>query len=140
MRRLEVSSDKTTVLGVLFGLAMALVAFLADVHDLVWHRTARLQVGAWTYPAALVIVWIAVSFCRDSKIRKAYPYGVAGGCLAAVSFLIMIGFSWLRVSNKTQNLRHSMLMVLEVVGYGLVLFEGVRWFRSIVKLAEKRAK
>lgn len=140
MRWIEVNADKTTVLGVLFGLAMALVAFLADVIELVWHRTAGRQLGAWTYPAALVIVWIAVSLCRDSKIRKAYPYGVAGGCIAAVSFLIMIGLSWLRVSNQTQNLLHAMLMVLEVVGYGLVLFEGGRWFRSIVKLAEKRAE
>jgi hypothetical protein len=142
MRDIEINSDKTTVIGVLLLLALALVTFLGSLYDLLRHRPAvDHAAGIWIYPTVIFNTYVAITWCRDSKIRKAYPYGVAGFCLMAAGFLMA---TVLELTKKVvvgpQNLFYATLMVIDIVASGLILFEGVRWFRSIVKLSEGRAE
>jgi uncharacterized membrane protein len=85
---------------------------------------------------AIFNTYVAVICCRDSKIRKAYPYGVAGFCLYASSFLVAIALQWANASVAAQSLLRTPMVVLNIVASGLILGEGVRWFRSNVRLAE----
>jgi hypothetical protein len=137
MRKIEINSDKTTVLGVIFVLALALLGFIGNLYGLLAHRPTwppRLDFGLMV--GAMVTAWAAVMFCRDSKIRRAYPYGVAGLCLYAGWLFVAFASQWAKISVETQSLLGMPMTVLNMVSSGLILGEGVRWFRSKVKLAE----
>ncbi len=135
MRNIEINSDKSTVLTVFLVLAFALVLFVSNLHDFLAHRPVALpHLDFGLFSSALIITSLAVICCRDSKIRKAYPYAVIGLCLLTGSFLVAIALQWAKASLGPQNLFGATLMVIDIVASGLILFEGARWFRSIVKL------
>jgi hypothetical protein len=141
MRNIEINSDKTTVLTVLLVLALVLVGFVSKLHRFLVHRPVALpHLEFGLFSSALIIAYLAVICGRDSKIRKAYPYAVAGLCLTTGWFLVAIVMQWAKASLEAQNLLLPILMVIDIVGSGLILFEGVRWFRARVKLAEIRAE
>ena len=117
-----------------FALALVLVIFFGNLYGLMRHRFAahpNLEFG--TYVGAIFNTYFAVILCRDSQLRRAYPYGIAGLCGMAARALIEIAMHWTRASAETQNLAGTILMVLTVVASGLVLVEGIRWFRKIVQ-------
>jgi hypothetical protein len=137
MRDIEINSDKTTVLGVLFVLAFALIVLIANLYGLLVHRPAALpRLDFGLFGSAFFLTCLAVSLCCDSKIRRAYPYGVAGLCLYASSLLVAITMQWAKASVATQNLLGTPMTVLNIVASGLILGEGIRWFRANVKLAK----
>lgn len=134
MKNIEVNSDKYTVLFACFALAVVLKIFLGNLYGLMRPGSAahsNLEFG--TYVAAIVNTYFAVIFCRDSQLRRTYPYGIAGVCGMAARALIEIAMHWTRASAETQNLAGTILMVLTVVASGLVLVEGMRWFKKNVR-------
>jgi hypothetical protein len=137
MRNIEINSDKTTVFVVVCVLVVMLVALLSNVYGLLVHRPSALpRLDFGLFGAAIFNTYAAVIFCRDSKIRKTYPYGVAGFGLYASSLLLAIALQWAKASVATQSLFRTPLRVLTIVASGLILGEGVRWCRANVKLAE----
>lgn len=140
MKNIEINSDKTTVLSALFVLALMLLMLLSNIYDLLRHGPiVHHGIDIWTYIGAGVVVWAAVIFSRDGKIRKAYPYGVAGAGLMALTSVMTIALHWAK-AGEMQSLRYTVLAVIDIMAAGLVLVEGVRWFRSVVKIAERRAE
>ena len=91
------------------------------------------------YVGAGVVVRATVIFGRDGKIRKAYPYGVTGAGLMAFTSLMRIALHWAK-ADEMHSLRYTMLTVIDIMAAELVLVEGKRWCRSVVKIAEKRAE
>jgi hypothetical protein len=85
---------------------------------------------------AIFNICLAVSLCRDSRIRKAYPFGVAGLCLYASWLLVAFVSQWAEVSVATQGLLGMPMTVVNLVASALILGEGIRWFRANVKLAK----
>jgi hypothetical protein len=136
MKDIEINSDKYTVLGVCFGLAFVLIVFLSNLYGLLRHHPAAhssFEMGI--YLAAIFNTYFAVILCRDSQLRRAYPYGIAGLCGMAVGPLIEIAMHWTRASDETQNLAGTGLRVLNIVASGLVLVEGFRWFNKKARLS-----
>ena len=131
MKDIEINSDKITMFGVVFLLALALFGFFFDLHALASHRVAPHDFRFWDYPVAILILYIAADFCRDPKFRRNYPFGFAGGCLLVLGFLMKVVAHWVG-SPETWNLLSSIINALGIVAWGLILVEGVRWFRKIV--------
>jgi hypothetical protein len=69
------------------------------------------------------------------KLRKNYPYGVAGICLMALVLAVRIAAHWAKGFPETQSLFWASMMMIKIASPGLILAEGVRWFRRNVKLA-----
>lgn len=137
MKNVEINSDKHTVIGILFFLALALLMFvsnLSNLYTLARYHLAVFDLDFWDYPVAGFNVYVAVIVCRDSKLRKTYPMGVAGICLMAVVLLMKIAMHWAKGSPGTRYLLWSILMVVSIAASGLVLLEGIRWFRKKVTL------
>jgi hypothetical protein len=135
MKDIEINSDKYTTLEVCFVLAVVLITFLANLYALIRHRPAahsNLEIGI--YLAAVFNTYFAVIVCRDSRLRKAYPYGIVGACGMAAVPLMAIAVYWTKASSETQNLAGTILIVLNILASALVLVEGVRWFTKRVKL------
>jgi hypothetical protein len=88
----------------------------------------------WDYFAAIFNVYAAATFYRDVKLRKNYPYGVAGICLMALVLAVRIAAHWAKGFPETQSLFWASMMMIKIASPGLILAEGVRWFRGNVKL------
>jgi hypothetical protein len=137
MKNIEINSDKTTVSIVVCVLVVMLVTLLSNLYGLLVHRPVAPQSFNYGLIAGAIFnTCVAVILCRDSKIRKAYPYGLAGFCLYASLFFVEIALPWAKASVATQNLLRTPMTVLNIVASGLILGEGVRWFRANVKLAK----
>jgi uncharacterized membrane protein len=132
MKEIEVNSDKITASGVVFLLALALFGLFFDLHALASHRSVSDNVRFWDYPVAIFILYIAADVCRNPKLRKNYPFGVAGVCLLVLTFLLKLIAHWENGSPETWNLLSWSMTALEIVAWSLILVEGVRWFRKIV--------
>ncbi|MGC2696619.1 MAG: hypothetical protein WA738_12605 [Candidatus Angelobacter sp.] len=136
MKDIEINSDKYTVLGVCFGLTLVLMSFLGDLYALLKHNPAahsNLEIGS--YLAAIFSTYLAVLVCHDGRLRKLYPYGVLGAGGMASASLIEIAMHWTSASSETQNFAGTVLLVLNIVAAGLVLVEGIRWFKEKVRLS-----
>ena len=136
MKNIEINSDKYTVLLVCFALAFVFTTFLSNLYGLIKHRPAahsNLEIGI--YLGAIFNTYVAVIICRDSQLRKAYPYGSLGVCGMAAEGLIAIAMHWTRASAETQNLAGTVLMILNAMASGLVLVEGILWFKKKIRLS-----
>ena len=72
MKDIEINSDKYTVVGVVFFLALMLVELISDLYALANHHPASADIHFLDYAVAVVIVYVAVVVCRDSKLRTNY--------------------------------------------------------------------
>lgn len=129
MKDIEINSDKYTVLGVVFLLALALVALFSDLHALATHRPVSDDFSLWEYPFAIFSLYIVVNICRDAKLRQNYSFGVAGVCLWALALTVRMVAHWAG-SPETQDLLWTSMRTVGIVAWGLILVEGVRWFRK----------
>lgn len=134
MKDIEINSDKYTVLLVVFFLAFALFMFVSDLHDLARHRMVLPDLSLSDYPAAIFSGYVAATAYRERKLRKDYPYGVAGMCLTALVLLVRIAAHWARGSPRAQDLCATSMTIVGVAASGLILTEGVRWFKKRVTL------
>lgn len=130
MRDIEINSDKYTAFAVVFFLALALFGLFDDLHALASHRLAQDDVHFWDYGVAIFCLYIAVDICRDTKLRKNYRFGVAGVGLLAFSVILKMVAHW-AASPDTRNLLWTSMRAVEIVAWGLILVEGVRWLRKI---------
>ena len=131
MKDIEINSDKYTVLGVVFLLALALVVLFSDLHALASHRPTSDDVPFWEYPVAIFNLYVAVVVCRDTKLRKNYPFGIAGICLMALVLLVRMFDYWETESPEIRSFLWMSMPFIGIVSSGLILVEGVRWFRKI---------
>jgi hypothetical protein len=122
------------VVGVVFFLALALVILFSDLHALASHRPALDHVRFWDYPVAIFNIYVAVVVCRDAKLRKNYPFGVAGICLMVLVLLGRMVAHWETGPPETRNLLWTSMTAVGIVSSGLILVEGVRWLRKIAML------
>jgi hypothetical protein len=138
MRNIEINSDKFTVFTLLFFLVVALLGLIANLYGLLMHRSSALpSLDFGLFARALFFTFAAVGGCRDSKIRKAYPYGLTVFCLMAIADLVAIALQWANASIAMQNLFRTPITVVDLVISVLFLVECVRWFRARTKLAEE---
>lgn len=129
------------MIGVLLFLAAALMVLLTKLFGLLGHRPMVHHAIDWGDFLSAICCAYGVWLCfHEDKFRERFPYGVAGYCLWTASILMPIAADWVKVSAETQNLLVPILMVIDIVGSGLILFEGIRWFRAQVKLVERRAE
>lgn len=134
MKDIEINSDKITAFGVVFLLALALFGLSFDLHALAGHRPAPHDFALWEYPFALFSLYIVVAICRDAKLRKNYAFGVRGLCLMGLDILLKLVAHWESGSPETWNLLSWSMTAVGIVAWGLILVEGVRWFRKIATL------
>lgn len=134
MKDIKINSDKVTVLFVIFFLVLCLVGFVSDVLALARHRLEFPDIHFWDYLLAIFNVYVAATFYRDGKLRKNYPYGVAGICLMALGLSVRIAAHWAKGVPETQNLFWASMTLINIASSGLILGEGVRWFRRKVTL------
>jgi len=131
MKDIDINSDKYTVLGVVFLLALALVVLFSDLHALASHRLTSDAVHLWEYPVTMFDLCVTAIVCRDTKLRKNYPFGVAGICLMALVLIVRMFAHWEAGSPEIRNLLRTSMTAVGMVSSGLILVEGVRWFRKI---------
>jgi hypothetical protein len=135
MKDIEVNSDKHTVLLVCFALVPVLIMFLSSLYGVLTHgRVAHSNLGLGTYVGAFLVTCLAVLGLRDKQLLGTYRYGIAGACGMAAWWLIVIAMHWTRASAESQNFAGTILRVLNIVVSGLVLVEGIRWFKKTVRL------
>ena len=134
MKDIEINSDKYTVLGVVFMLVWCLTMFVSDLFALARHRVEFLDLHFWDYFGAIFTVYVAVTIYRDGKLRENYPYGVAGICSMALGLSVRIAAHWSKGFPETQNLLWASMTTINIASSGLILAEGVRWFRRKVTL------
>ena len=137
MKDIEINSDKYTGLAVVFVMAFFLVIFVCDLFALARHRPQLLDLHDlhfWDYFIAIFNLYVAVTIYRDTKLRKNYPYGVAGICLMALGLSLRIAAYWSKGFPETQNLLWWSMTIIDIASSGLILAEGVRWFRRKVTL------
>jgi hypothetical protein len=108
--------------------------FASDLLALARHRPEFRDLHFWDYFIAIFNLYAAVTICRDGKLHKNYPYGVAGICSMALGYSLRIAAYWSKGSPETQNLVWASEMIIDIAGSGLILAEGVRWFRRKVTL------
>jgi hypothetical protein len=131
VKNIEINSDKYTVLGILFVLALVLISFVSGLYHLMTHNVAfSAAISIWNYPAAIFSILMAVSIFRDSTLRKTYAYGMAGMTCLMIQYAVTLIAPWLRPPLEAQSLLWTTLRIIEIVGSTLVLAEGVRWFRK----------
>jgi hypothetical protein len=134
MKDIEINSDKITVFGGVFLLALALFGLFFDLHALASHRLASHDVPLWEYPFLIFSLYVVVNICREPKLRKNYPFGVVAVCLMGLGILLKVIAHWESVSPWAQNFLWTSMKAVEIVAWGLILVEGVRWFRKNVVL------
>ena len=136
MKDIEINSDKFTVIFNCFILVLVLLIFFSNLFGVLKHRPAPpSNLGLGDYVGTFLITCLAVLGCRDRQLRRKYPYGIAGACGMAIGSFVPIAMDWTKASVETQNLAGTLLMVLTVVASGLVLVEGMRWFKKKVRLS-----
>lgn len=133
MRDVEIDSDKYTVLGVVIFLLFFLVILVSDLYLFANHHVKLPEIHFWDYLIALFNVYAAVVACRNRKIRKNYPFGVAGMCLMALVLIMRIAAYWSKIA-VTNNLWWTSMAISGITSSSLLLVEGVRWFRARVRL------
>lgn len=119
MKDIEINSDKYTVLGAVFFLALALVILFSDLHALASHRPASDHVRLRDYPVAIFDIYVAVVVCADAKRRKNYPFGVAGICLMALVLLGRMVAHWEAGPLETRHLLWTSMTGVGIVSSGL---------------------
>ena len=134
MKDIEINSDKYTALGVVFMLAWCLIGFVSSLFALARHRVGFGDLHFWDYWVAIFSVYVAVTIYRDGELRKNYPYGVAGICLMALGLSSRIAAHWSTGFPETRNLLWASMTIINIASSGLILAEGVRWFRRKVAL------
>lgn len=135
MKDIEINSDKFTVLTFCFFLALALLGLISDLYKLLTHAVPQHgYFGIATYVVAVVMAYMAVTFCLDRQIRKEYPFGVAGGGGIALGYLLTIAMRWVTASSEARNSAGIFLALLSIVSSGFVIFEAIRWFKKRVRL------
>lgn len=139
MKDIEINSDKTTVVVVVFILVSMLVSVFSDLIALASHRVALVDLHFWDYLIALFNVYAAVVICRDANLRKNYPFGVAGMCLIALVLVMRIAAHWAGRSPAAQDFFWTSMTIVSIASSGLVLVEGARWLRRKVTLTNRSA-
>ena len=136
MKNIEINSDKYTVLGICLVLVLALFSLLSDLYNLVTHHVPRDSKPEFlSYLIAIFLAYVPVTFYRDGRLRKEYPYGVAGACGMAIGFLLTIVVHRVIGAAGVRNTADRFLMLLSVLSLALVLGEGLRWFKRTVRLS-----
>jgi hypothetical protein len=134
MKDIEINSDKVTVLILTLFMAFCLVVFVFDLLALTRHRPEFPDLHFWDYLLAIFNVYAALVSYRDVKFRKNYPYGVAGICLMALGLSVRIAAHRAKGVPEAQSLFWVSVMMIRIASSGLILAEGVRWFRRKVTL------
>ncbi len=134
MKDIEINSDKATVLFFIFFLVWCLVGLVSNLLALARHRLEFPDLHFWDYLLAIFNAYAAVTIYCDVKLRKSYPYGVAGICLIALVLAVRIAAHWAKGFPETQSLFWASMTVINIASSGLILAEGVRWFRRKVTL------
>jgi hypothetical protein len=122
------------VLAVVFILALCLIGFVSNLFALARHQVGFGDVHFGDYLVAIFNVYAAVTIYRDGKLRKNYPYGVAGICSNALVLSVRIAAHWSTGFPETKNLLWASMTIINIASSGLILVEGVRWFRRKVAL------
>jgi hypothetical protein len=136
MKDIEINSDKFTVLAFCFFGILALLGLISDLYKLLTHRVApHGDHGIVSYLVAGLTTYMAVTFCLDRQVRREYPFFVAGGCGIALGLLLPIAMRWVTAPPTTQHVADTFLTLLSIASFGLVLFEGIRWFKKRVRLS-----
>lgn len=137
MRDVEINSDKYTVLGVVILIVFMLAIFVSDLYLFANHHVRLPDIHFWDYAVAVFNVYVAFIVCLDSKIRKNYPYGVAGMCLMTVVLLMRIAAYWTKIE-ATNNLWWTIMAITGIASTNLLLAEAVRWLTRRVRLIQRQ--
>ncbi len=136
MNDIEINSDRTTVIVACLILASALFALVYNLYGLLSHSAIVSSQSAFeVYLPAAFNTYLTVVLCRDRQLRKTYPYGIIGTCLFSVGLLVMAAIYRTKPSAEALNLLSPPLHLINVIASTLILFEGGRWFKKIVRLS-----
>lgn len=130
MRQLEIDSDKFTTLSVCGFLVLALWIAISTVMD-VASGTFQSRTHSWfNYLFIIVAPCGFLSELRDGKLRQEYPYGFLAFGLFIVEFAVEMV-----LPGDTTGMASRVPGTLGLVASALVMFEGARWFRARVRIA-----